>query len=203
MFPGLLLTPALWCAIVAEPRHTANEIVTARVVQAAAAALHRAPETVVAREIPARFFSTWQFWRAEDDDIPPSFVHLATHAGQTVRVDEADGFRTIVATEPLKLATPDEAVEYVKFFLSLTKPLVYVLASIDDVPFVTDGVRARQGANVRPPHAKADGAGYSVDAWLFDSGDLVRARFAIDSRGAVHPTLETVEGKAGLNVLIE
>jgi hypothetical protein len=187
----------------ADTRHAADETVAARVAQAAATALQRAPENIAVTEIRARFFSTWQFWRAEDDDVPPGVVFLATNAAKTVRVDTADSLTTIVSTEPVKLESPDQAVEYVRFFLSLIKPLAYVLASVDDVPFVTDAVRARQSASVRPPHATADGAGYSVDAWLLDSGNLVRARFAVDARGAIRPTLETVEEKAGLNVLIE
>ena len=187
----------------ADTRHTTNETVTARVAQAAAAPLHCAPEKVVATEIPSRFFRTWQFWRAEDSNVPPGVVFLATDAAKAVLVDTADSFTTIVSAEPVKLATADEAIAYVKFFLSLTKPLVYVLGSVDDVPFVTEAVRARRNASVRPPHAAADSAGYSVDAWLFDSGNLVRARFAITSSGAIRATLETVEQGAGLNISIE
>jgi len=187
----------------AETESRAGGTGVAHVAQAAAPRLRCAVERIAVEEVPTRFFHTWKLWRADDGNRPPRAVFVATDPERAVPIDFDSGLVPLVSSEPVRLLKPEDAVEYTIAFLSMTKPLAFVLRSADDVPFLDKALLAKWADIVRPPRASGDENQRVVEAWLFEAGDILHARFVIDSRGAIKPQLETVARKVGLEITTE
>jgi hypothetical protein len=197
------LLSLLGALIMAETERPATGTAAARVAQAAAVRLHCAPEHVAVEEVPTRFFRSWKLWRADDGNRPPTAVFVATDTERAVPIDFDSGLASLVSSEPVRLAEAKDAIEYTIAFLSMTKPLAFVLRSADDVPFLDKALRAKWGDIVRPPRTSGDENQRVVEVWLFEAGDLRHAHFAIDSRGAISPQMETVARGVGLDIATE
>jgi hypothetical protein len=200
--PALVLS-LLGTLIMAETERPAGETAAARVAQAAAVRLRCAAEHVAVEAVPTRFFHTWKLWRADDGNRPPRAVFVATDPERAVPIDFDSGLAPLVASEPVRLLRAEDAVEYTIAFLSMTKPLAFVLRSANDVPFLDKAFLAKWAAIVRPPRASGDENQRLVEAWLFEAGDILHARFLIDSRGAISPQMETVARGVGLDIATE
>jgi hypothetical protein len=200
---GPLLSSLLGGIPMVEGQHTSASATAGRVTRTAAVLLECASKDVVVRELSQRFFRTWSFWRAEDDCVPPRVAFVAADAARVLPVELADGFAHLVESEHVRLPTDKDAVEYVEFLLYVAKPLAVVLRSAGDVAWVDDAARAKWGTVWCQPKAAAENGGYALELWLLESGDLIRAQFVIDPRGAIHPVIETVAPGVGLSISIE
>jgi hypothetical protein len=197
------LLSLLGALTMAETERPASGTAAARVAQAAAVRLHCAPEHLAVEGVPTRFFRSWTLWRADDGNRPPTAVFVATDAERTVPIDFDSGLAPLVSSEPVRLAEAEDAIEYTIAFLSMAKPLAFVLRSADDIPFLDKALRAKWGDIVRPPRTSGDENQRVVETWLFEAGNLLHAHFAIDSRGAIRPQIETVARGVGLDIATE
>jgi hypothetical protein len=158
---------------------------------------------LAARAIPNDFFRSWTVWRVEDDSLPPLVVMVATR-GQDVRPLKLEqGLGPLVEAEPVQLTSPDQAVRYVEWLLSVAQPLSDVLRAVDEIPGISDGNRTAWKDKVTPLVARATKDGHEVEAWLLQDGDLVHARFAIDGGGKVASNLKVAAPKVGVSIAIE
>ena len=132
--------------------------------------------------------------------FPVCVAALADNAGVIVF---DNGFASLTAIEPIEIASVDQAVDYIRFFVQVAKPDTDVLESLDDIPGVPkQKAQAYQGV-VTPPRGERTGEGHGVQAYLLDEAALVRAEFDIDERGRITGRTEVVEPEISIFTAIE
>lgn len=157
---------------------------------------------LAARTIPNDFFRSWTIWRVEDDAMPPLVTMVATRGHDVRPLELEQGLGPLVEAEPVRLTSPGQAVRYVEWLLSVTRPLYDVLRGVDGIPGISDANRAVWKDEVAPPVAQATKDGHEVEAWALQDGDLVHARFAIDCNGKVASSLEVAAPQVGVSIAI-
>jgi hypothetical protein len=173
-----------------------------RVLSLAAKAMGRDPGDLDAWPVKNPFFNEWSFWRVEEGSLPPLTVHVGSRAGEALLLKFEDGFVTVTKAEAARLLSPDAAVDYLRFFIELTRIDLEVLDSIDDVAGVRHEHEGRFDDIITTPTATMTGDDYRITAYLLDGADLVRGVFKIDARGALTPKLEMLqEGFSFLSTL--
>ncbi len=146
---------------------------------------------IEARPYDTPFLTNWQLWMVDDGCDPPTFVYVATRDGATIVPTFEDGFSSLVAVEPINVMNEDAAVDYIKLFFRATRPSDRIVSGIDDVKALDEDVAADLSVEIVPPVVeKTASGGWSVTAFLIDTGNLVRAEIDIAVDGAITSELE-------------
>ncbi len=138
----------------------------------------------------------------------PLWAHYGLTGDVAIRLTgDPQAFDRLVAADPGRIATADDALALVAARIEATRPpatRARLVRAPADVPWMPrlDAVGAARRAEVdrriaaTPPLVSATAAGFAVDGWLLDDRCLIWTRFHVDAAGAVRA--ETGERISGL-----
>lgn len=201
----LLITLLCWAAACGNPRKVPNEekSMESQVLAFASRELRREQNDLEAHQIESEFFKKWQFWRINDGAMPPMVLVVATYSGGVCGLPMAGGFKNLVAVEPVQLSSPEAAVRYVTFFISVTDLPALVVDSVEKIPGTTPQERKEWVRRLGPPTGRPVAEGYLVDLWIWKHEQLLKGRFAIDKQGAITSDLSVAAPRIGVEIGME
>lgn len=153
--------------------------------------------------VPNKFFKKWSFWRVANDDIPPRVLYLTTD-GTTVHQPELNIEKCLFLTqEKVKPTLEKDAVEYVRFFLRIAAPDIFLLNSPADIPGISEEEIEAWRQKISPLVMKSKDKGYLGQAWLWADGVLSRVEIQISENGELSMAMEELESEIGMVISID
>jgi hypothetical protein len=175
-----------------------------KALELAATELQLNKDELSAEAIDNPFFKQWKIWRVSDGNIPPQVLMVATTESEAHKITIEEGFAQLAAKEPVKIASNEEAKQYIEFFLSVADPMIDILSSVDDIPGISKQDKDQWEKQVRPPifHKKSD-IQYTAMMWLYKQGELFFARTDIQKDGSITMQAEKEAENIGVGISIE
>lgn len=159
-------------------------------------------DQIEAEVVDNRFLPRWQFWRVSDGHLPPRSVFIATSGEKAERVSFETGLHGVLLGDRPKIASAPDAIEFIDFFLRVTRPALELLRSTRNLPGVDEKDLAALRNVIGPPHAFIHNGNYVVEGWLWGDGGVQFARFRIGQSG-IESRLDPTRHRLGIAITID
>jgi hypothetical protein len=160
------------------------------------------PDQTEIQTVENRFLNRWQFWRVSDGHMPPRTVFVATSGDKAERVSFETGLRGVLQGDQPRIASAQDAIEFIDFFLEITRPTSELLRSTRNIAGADENDLAAVKGLIGPPQAIRQTGHYVVEGWLWDNGEVQFARFQIGPWG-IESQLDPKRRRLGIPITID